>query len=156
MRWPLVNRPVVANAVEPVRQYVEQKAAHELANGEIHDLVLVVAILAIVLPAKTDMVVVEIEQSAVGDGDTVGVLPVGGNRQGQIPIVETADRRSVQPSFCDARRVCASRVYVRARHHRNLFLVRRMRNGLVEPFPTLMPGVNDVTCLGRAKARSED
>ena len=67
------KQAVVANAVEPVRQDVEQKAAHELASGELHDLVLVVAILTVVFPAKTDVVIVEIEQPAIGDGDTVGV-----------------------------------------------------------------------------------
>ena len=52
---------------------MEQEATHELASGELHDLVLVVAILAIVLPAKTDMLVREFEKSALPNGDAMGV-----------------------------------------------------------------------------------
>jgi hypothetical protein len=62
----------MTNAMESIRKYVEQEAAHELANGDLHDLVLVVAILTIVLPAKADMLVGEIEQPAVADRDAMG------------------------------------------------------------------------------------
>src|SRR5579862_3109923 len=60
-------------AMEPIGKHVEQEAAHELANGELHDFVLVVAILTIVLPAKADMLVREFKQPAVADGDAMSV-----------------------------------------------------------------------------------
>src|SRR5438128_8302049 len=59
--------------MEAGRQDVEQEAAHELAYVEAHDFVLVKSVLAIVLPAETDMGRVEIKQAAVGDGDAMGV-----------------------------------------------------------------------------------
>jgi len=52
---------------------VEQETAHELANGELHDLILVVAILTVVLPAEADMLIREFKQPRVADGDAVGV-----------------------------------------------------------------------------------
>jgi len=64
---------IVANAMEAVRQYVEQEASHELAGAEAHDFALATAALAIVLPAETDMGLVEIDQAAVGDGDAMRV-----------------------------------------------------------------------------------
>src|SRR5439155_8366053 len=67
------KQAVVANAVEPVRQDVEQEAPHELTDRQSHDFASRRTALPVILPAKTDMVVVEIEQSAIGDGDTVGV-----------------------------------------------------------------------------------
>jgi len=63
----------MTNAMESIGKHVEQEAAHELANGELHDFALVVAILTIVLPAKADMLIGEIEQPAVADGDAMGV-----------------------------------------------------------------------------------
>src|SRR6266498_2017978 len=60
---------VVANAMETVRQHVEQEASHELANVQAHDLALVTTALPIVLPAETDMGLVKIEQAAVSDRD---------------------------------------------------------------------------------------
>ena len=63
----VVEQPVVANAMEAGWQDVEQEAAHELAHVEAHDFVLVMSVLAIVLPAETDMGRVEIKQAAVGD-----------------------------------------------------------------------------------------
>jgi hypothetical protein len=43
--------------MESFGKNVEQEAAHELASGELHDLVLVLAILTIVFPAKAYMLV---------------------------------------------------------------------------------------------------
>ena len=63
----------MTNAMEPIGKHVEQEAAHELANGELHDFALVVAILTIVLPTKADMLVREFEQPAVADGDAMSV-----------------------------------------------------------------------------------
>ena len=64
---------VVANAMETVRQHVEQEAPHELADVEAHDLALVTTALPIVLPAETDMGLVKIEQAAVSDCDAMRV-----------------------------------------------------------------------------------
>src|SRR5271157_4619983 len=55
------------------RQYVDEEASHELADAEAHDFALATAALAIVLPAETDMGLVEIDQAAVGDGDAMRV-----------------------------------------------------------------------------------
>ena len=70
---PIRKQAVVADAMKAIRQDVEQKAAHELADRQSHGLALRGTVLAVILPAKADMVVVEIEQPAIGDGDTVGV-----------------------------------------------------------------------------------
>src|SRR5262245_43891072 len=63
----------MTNAMEPGREDMEQEAANELAHVEAHDFVLVMSVLPIVLPAETDMGRVEIEQTAVGDGDAMDV-----------------------------------------------------------------------------------
>ena len=63
----------MANAVETVRQHVEQEAPHELADAEAHDLALVTTALPIVFPAETDMDLVKIEQAAVSDRDAMRV-----------------------------------------------------------------------------------
>jgi hypothetical protein len=57
----------MANAMEAGRQHVEQETPHELADVEAHDFALVITALPIVLPAETDVGLVEIEQAAVGD-----------------------------------------------------------------------------------------
>jgi hypothetical protein len=62
---------VVTDAVETVRQDMEEEAADEVVGGEGHHLGF--AGIAVVCPAKADAAVLEREQPAVGDGDTVGV-----------------------------------------------------------------------------------
>src|SRR5256885_7270988 len=64
---------VVANAMETVRQHVEQEASHELANVQAHDLALVTTALPIVVPAETDRGLVKIEQAAVSNRDAMRV-----------------------------------------------------------------------------------
>lgn len=58
---------VVPNAMEAVRQGVQQKAADELPGSEGHDLRL--AMVAIILPAEGDLGVAQTDQSGVGDGE---------------------------------------------------------------------------------------
>src|SRR5260370_13709652 len=58
---------IMSNAMEAGRQHVEQETPHELADVEAHDFALVITALPIVLPAETDVGIVEIEQAAVGD-----------------------------------------------------------------------------------------
>jgi hypothetical protein len=67
------EQAIVADAVEALRQDVDQKSADELAGGERHDLLAVATIGAIVLPSEGDIGVVPGDQTAVGDGDTVGI-----------------------------------------------------------------------------------
>jgi hypothetical protein len=65
------EQAVVADAVEAVRQDVDQEAADELGGSKCHDLLAVATIGAIVLPSEGDTGVVAGDQPAVGDGDTV-------------------------------------------------------------------------------------
>ena len=67
------EQAVVADAVEAVRQHVNEEAADELVGCERHSLVAIAPFDAIVLPLEGDAVVVECDQAAVGDGDAVGV-----------------------------------------------------------------------------------
>ena len=61
----------VADTVETVGQRVKQEAANELVGLELHDLCR--AVLAIVLPAEGDMIIVESDEPAVGNRDPMGV-----------------------------------------------------------------------------------
>jgi hypothetical protein len=63
----------MAEAMEAAGQDVDEEAAHELMGCQGHDLGPVSALGAVVLPLEGDAVVVEGEQAAVGDRDTVGV-----------------------------------------------------------------------------------
>jgi len=61
----------MADAVEAVRQGVEQEAPDELVGAESHDLRL--AMVAIVLPAEGDFSIGHADQTRVGDGDPMGI-----------------------------------------------------------------------------------
>ena len=61
----------VADAVEAVGHGVLQKTADEFVGWQRHYFGL--AVLAIVLPGEADLPILEPDQTAVGDGDTVGV-----------------------------------------------------------------------------------
>jgi hypothetical protein len=63
------KQPVVANAMESIRQHVEQKATHEFTGIEAHDLGVVPAGISVILPAKADVGIVDIKEAAVTDGD---------------------------------------------------------------------------------------
>src|SRR5438132_2613421 len=62
---------VVADALEAIGKDVKEEAADELVGAERHRL-LPVAV-AVILPAKTDLAVVDADQAIVGNGDAVGV-----------------------------------------------------------------------------------
>ena len=64
---------VVTDAVEALRQNVDEEAADELAGGQRHDLLALATIGTIVLPSEGNAVVADCDQSAVGDGDAVGI-----------------------------------------------------------------------------------
>ena len=61
----------IANALKSVRQNVEQETPDEFIGGQGQRLDLIV--MTIILPPKTDLIVVDIEQAVVGDGDAVGI-----------------------------------------------------------------------------------
>lgn len=65
------KKAVVANAVEAVRQGMQEETADELVGIERHQLGL--AVLAIVFPGEADLAVGERDQLAVGDGKAMGV-----------------------------------------------------------------------------------
>ena len=77
------EQAVVADAMEPARQCVQQEAADELVGRERHDARPLPAVAPVVLVAEGDASIVEGEQPAVGDGDAVGVArEIGEHRRG--------------------------------------------------------------------------
>jgi len=77
------EQAVVADAVEPAWQKVEQEAADELVGAERHDTLPVRTIAAIVLVAEGDAGLVEGEQPPVRDGDAMSVArEIGEHRFG--------------------------------------------------------------------------
>jgi hypothetical protein len=74
---------IVADAVEPTRQGVEQEAADELVSGDGHDLLAVRAALAIILVTEGDPGIVEADKATVRYGNAVGVArQIGEDRFG--------------------------------------------------------------------------
>ena len=69
---------VMPDAMESIRQNVQQEPTHELGRREPHDLRLAAAGFAIILPAKGHMPVVDIDEPVVADGDAMRV-------SGEIP-----------------------------------------------------------------------
>jgi hypothetical protein len=61
----------VADADQALGQNVDQEAAQELLGGDRHDLLLAAA--RIIFPAKRDPIILERNQSMVGDGDAVRI-----------------------------------------------------------------------------------
>jgi len=61
----------VTNADEAFRKHVEEEAAQELSCRELHGALL--AAMGVVLPSEGDMLLIEVEQPVVGDGDEMGV-----------------------------------------------------------------------------------
>lgn len=93
------EQPVVTNAMEPIRQYVEQKAAHKFAGFKAHDLGLVPAGISVILPAKANVGIVDIKEAAVTDGDAVRVSrEIGqdllGSRERPLCVDHPCGRRS--------------------------------------------------------------
>ena len=64
------EKAIVANAMEGVGQRVQQEPADELVGRQGHDLDLV--LMAVIFPAKGDLIVLDGDEAAVGDGDAVG------------------------------------------------------------------------------------
>ena len=59
--------------MEAVGQYVNEEATDELVDGERHQLGALAFLRPIVLPLEGHAGIVERDEPAVGDGDTVGV-----------------------------------------------------------------------------------
>ena len=64
---------VVSNAVEPVGQDVDQKAADELVDVECHQLIAVVGLGPVILSFQRHALAVEGDEPAVGNSDPVSV-----------------------------------------------------------------------------------
>jgi len=89
----------VADAVEAVRQCVQQEAADELGRTQRHHAHRIA--MAIIAPAEGDGVIIEVDEAAVGDGDAVGVAA----KIGQHVLRRTEGRLSTRPSEpCRSRR----------------------------------------------------
>src|SRR5437016_14058165 len=69
----LAKQPVVADAMKPLRQYVEQEAPDELVGAECHCAVPRLPVAAVVLVAEGHAALVESNEATVRDGDTMGV-----------------------------------------------------------------------------------
>ena len=69
----LGEQAVMTDTVEALGQDVDEEAADELVCCERHHLVAIRAFDPIVLVVEADSIFVERDQSAVGDGDTMGV-----------------------------------------------------------------------------------
>ena len=74
--WPAAGagqQPVVADAVKPLRQNVEEKAHDELAGRQRHRAIPRPLVATIVLVPEGDAAFVKTEQPVIGDGDAVSV-----------------------------------------------------------------------------------
>ena len=67
----IAQEPVIANAVESSGENVEEESPNELLGRESHDFLLIVV--AVVPPVELDLPVLDIQQSMVGNRDSVGV-----------------------------------------------------------------------------------
>jgi hypothetical protein len=55
------------DAMEAIRKHMQEKAAQELAGVQRHNLASPVTVLAIVLPPKSNLVIIDLDKTAVGD-----------------------------------------------------------------------------------------
>ncbi len=67
----VAEKPVVTNTLESIWKNVHEKPPDELFSREGHRFV--VLFVAIILPAETHNTIFDINQSVVGDGDTVSI-----------------------------------------------------------------------------------
>src|SRR5258705_3018104 len=67
------EQAVVADAVQALRQHVDEEAANELVGGERHALVSIAALDAVGLPFLGDALLVESDQAAVCDCNAIGI-----------------------------------------------------------------------------------
>ena len=69
----MAEKTVVAKALEAFGQDMQQEAANELVRLQRQGFL--PGLVAIILVAKTDLAVVDVEQAMVGDGHAVGITP---------------------------------------------------------------------------------
>jgi len=69
----VAEEAVIANAVEPVREHMQQESADELISGKRHGAVL--SVVAIVLVAELHFATFDIKQAIIGDGNAVRITP---------------------------------------------------------------------------------
>src|SRR5260370_104100 len=69
----VAEKAVRSDALETIGQYVQQKATDEFLRVQRHGLLL--AIMAIILVAECELVLVDVQQAIVGEGYAVGVAP---------------------------------------------------------------------------------
>ncbi len=82
---------------------MDEEASDELVGGERHGLVAVFALGTVVLPPEGDLVLIEGDETGVGDGDPVGVTRQvgehrggsGEGRAGILPIITVKKLSSV-------------------------------------------------------------
>ena len=67
------EQAIVANAMEAIRQHVQQEATHELGRCQPHYFRFGAAVVAIILPAEADVRVIDRDQPVIADGHAMGV-----------------------------------------------------------------------------------
>lgn len=63
----------VTHTVEAIRQYMQQETPDELVRIKAHDLLAFPAVATVILPSEGYVAVIDLDDAAVGDGDTMGV-----------------------------------------------------------------------------------
>ena len=94
----------MTDAMEAVRQGVQQEAPDELVGRKRDDLRL--AVMAIILPAEADPAFGKTDQAAVGDGDAMGIAAEI-SRWVVFPHINGTDKK-VRESAADSRTPSAS------------------------------------------------
>lgn len=92
----------MADADQALGQNVDQESAQELICGDGHDLLL--AAVRKVFPAKRDSIILERNQSMVGDGDAVRIASeivqnMLGTAEGWLGIDDQFSRKSCRGNF---------------------------------------------------------
>jgi hypothetical protein len=103
LRAPAIGEePVMADAVKPLWEHMQEETPDELMRGERHDLVSLRALDAVVLVFEGDAIGAGRDQAAVGDGDAMGVAGeigqysggAGKRRLSILPIIKDLGSRS--------------------------------------------------------------
>ncbi len=90
----------VAHAVKAVGQHMQQEASDEFVRMKAHNLLAIAPVTTIILPAESDVIIVDRDDAAVGDGDTVGIATeIGahlcGAAEGRLGIDDPVDPASL-------------------------------------------------------------
>ena len=98
----------VADADQTLRQNVDQESAQKLICGDCHDLLL--AAVRMVFPEKQDPIILERNQSMVGDGDAVRIASeivqnMLGTAEGRLGIDDPVLAKELSEKFSKATRL---------------------------------------------------